>query len=321
MNESSPTLAGHQDRSTGLLIFGILTILMGAFCALFVVLMIFSQTLAARDPSLSDPRGLVAGIAMYAGLAVAFIWLGIGSIQARRWARALLVILSWGWLLIGLGAMVALVLLLPSMFSKTPPSGAKIDPAMQGVIAAITLGFTGVIFVLIPAVWAIFYSSQNVRATCEQRDPVTRWTDRCPLPVLAAGFWTALGGPTLFLMPLAGTAVFPFFGGFLAGWPAVVLCVVLGLLWLWAAWRLYRLDILGWWIVVASVVLFTISSIMTYSRHTLSELYSLMGYSEAQIAMIQEYSLPQSFMTWGILAWVLPVLGYLLFLRRFFRKA
>lgn len=321
MNESSPAPAGDQDRSTGLLVFGILTILMGALCALFVALMISSQTLAARDPALGDPRGLVFATAMYAGLAVAFIWLGIGSVQARRWARALLAVLSWGWLLIGVGALIAMALLFPSMFSKPSPSGAKIDPGMQGVIMAISLGFTGVIFVLIPGIWALFYSSKNVRATCERRDPVTRWTDRCPLPVLAASLWTALGAPAMLLMPLAGTPVFPFFGSILAGWPAAGLCVVLGLVWLWTAWRLYRRDLLGWWIVAASVVLFAISSVLTYSRHSITELYTLMGYTPTQIALIQEYSLPQSFLTWGVLVWILPVLGYLVFIRRYFRRA
>jgi hypothetical protein len=319
MNGSAP-VAAPEDRSTGLLIFGILTILMGALCALFVPLMIFSQSMAARDPALADARGLVFGTAMYAGLAVALIWLGIGSIQARRWARALLVILSWGWLLIGVGAMASMVLLMPSMLAKAPSSGAKIDPGFQGVILAISLGFTGVIFVLIPGIWTFFYSRQTVRATCERRDPIVRWTDRCPLPVLAASLWTGLGAPAMILMPLAGMAVFPFFGGILSGWPAAVLCVALGLVWLWAAWRLYRLDILGWWTVVASVVLFSLSSVLTYSRHDISEIYALMGYSKAQMDLMQQYALPQSFLTWGVLAWVLPVLGYLVFIRRYFRK-
>lgn len=318
MNESAPAPADYQDRSTGLLVFGILTILMGGLCALFVPLMAFSQAMAARDPALADTRGLVFGAAMYAGLAVAFIWLGIGSIRARRWARTLLAVLSWGWLLMGVVALISMAVMMPTMLAQSPSPGGKVDPALQATILAVSLGFTSIIFVVIPGVWAFFYSNKNVRATCEHRDPVVRWTDRCPLPVLIAALWTSLGAPCMFVMPLAGMAVLPFFGALLTGWLAAVLCIVLGLVWLWAAWRLYRRDLAGWWIVVGSVVLFSLSSVLTYSRHSISELYTLMGYSEAQMALMREYALPQWFMTWGVLAWVLPVLAYLLYIRRYF---
>jgi hypothetical protein len=321
MNDSPAPSVSHQDRSTGLLVFGILTILMGALCALFVVLMLSSQALVARDPSLANPRSLIPGVVLYGALAVAFVWLGIGSIRARRWARALLVILSGGWLLMGIGSLIAVVLVLPSAFSGDLPGEAKIDPATLGVITTIITGFTGIVFVLIPAIWAFFYSGKNVRATCEHRDPVVRWTDRCPLPVLGVSLWTALLAFGLLFTMVAGTAVVPLFGFLLAGFPAAAVCLGLALLWFWAAWRLYRCDILAWWIVVVSMVGFTISSILTYSRHNLSELYTLMGYSPAQIAAMEPYALPQAFVTWGILLWILPVLGFLLYIRRYFRAA
>ena len=53
----------------------------------------------------------------------------------------------------------------------------------------IALLFLGVFFVILPAVWIFFYKSRQVKATCEARDPVARWTDACPLPVLALCLW------------------------------------------------------------------------------------------------------------------------------------
>ncbi len=44
MNEPSPTLA-YYDRSTGLIVFGILTIGLGCLAALLVVFMIFAVVL------------------------------------------------------------------------------------------------------------------------------------------------------------------------------------------------------------------------------------------------------------------------------------
>ena len=51
-------------------------------------------------------RMMIPGIALYLMLAVAFIWLGVGSIRARRWAWTLTVVLSWMWLIMGVAGFV-----------------------------------------------------------------------------------------------------------------------------------------------------------------------------------------------------------------------
>src|ERR1017187_4823253 len=187
--ESAP-LPDYKDRSTGLFIFGILTLLLGCLAGLFVPLMLFGQMAAAKVPNAPpvNHASMVPGMAVYGLLAVALIWLGIGSIQARRWARALLLIFSWSWLIFG----VLMTAIMPFVMSKAmanlPPNAKTGQPAMPpaaitGMVIGMTLFFF-VIFVVVPAVWTFFYNSRHVKATCEARDPVTRWTDACPLPVL-----------------------------------------------------------------------------------------------------------------------------------------
>src|SRR3954469_578396 len=87
-------LPDYKDRSTGLLIFGILTLLLGCLSGLLVPLMLFGQTVAAKAPNAPpvNHAAVVPGVIIYGLLAVALVWLGIGSIKARRWARALLLI-------------------------------------------------------------------------------------------------------------------------------------------------------------------------------------------------------------------------------------
>ena len=100
---SDPTmLPDYKDRSTGLTIFGILTLLLGCLCGLFVPLILLGQVMAAKVPNAPAPNLLtiLPGIVLYGVLAVALTWLGIGSIMKRRWARALLLIFSWTWLVI-----------------------------------------------------------------------------------------------------------------------------------------------------------------------------------------------------------------------------
>src|SRR5665647_2997139 len=110
MNKTNPVLPpiqavpppAYKDRSTGLIVFGILTLLLGCLAGLFTLLMLVQLTKAkpAGAPAV-NPSAILMGIGIYGGLAVTLIWLGIGSIMARRWARALLLIFSWSWLVMG----------------------------------------------------------------------------------------------------------------------------------------------------------------------------------------------------------------------------
>src|SRR4030095_9213279 len=92
-----------KNRKGGLIAFGVVEILLGCLQLLFVPLMLFGQIQVARMQG-TDPnfRQIIPGTLFYAMSATAFIWLGIGSILARRWARALWLVLAWMWLLFGL---------------------------------------------------------------------------------------------------------------------------------------------------------------------------------------------------------------------------
>ena len=317
-------LPDFKDRSNGLVIFGILTLMLGCLSGLFVPLMVFGTILAPKTPD-APPMNhatLLPGLATYALLAVALIWLGIGSIQKRRWARAILLIFSWSWLITG----ILMTAFIPYVMSKAlmnlphqPKTGAPTLPPgfMTGLIIGMTLFFF-VAFVLLPAVWTFFYNSRHVKATCEARDPVTRWTDACPLPVLAVSLWAWFCVPMMLILPLTGMAVMPCFGVFISGVTGSLAYLVIAAVWGWAGWFLYRLDARGWWLLVISIVLFTVSAFLTYSQHDISELYQLQGLPQAEIDHLQKMGL----FTGNRMAWLstlcsLPFLGYLLFIKKY----
>ena len=89
LSDQPPTAtAAFRDQSTGLMLFGILQIAIGCFCALMVPLAIVGAVMArqagaAAGPQI-DPKVMISGIGTYLVLATVFIWLGIGSILARR---------------------------------------------------------------------------------------------------------------------------------------------------------------------------------------------------------------------------------------------
>ena len=65
---------------------------------------------------------------------------------------------------------------------------------------------------------------------------------------------------------------------------------------------------------------FSASCVVTYSRHDPMELYRLMGYADEQIAQIHRFSFfKRETMAWASLLYALPFLGYLLYIRKFFR--
>lgn len=326
-SDDAALLPIYKDRSTGLVIFGILTVLLGCIAGLFVPLILFGQMAAAKDLNASSGNFITILLPAftYGVLSVTMICLGIGSIMARRWARALLLIFSWCSLAMGIFMMAIIPFVMSKTLANLPPDAQTGQPIMpQGVITGMIVGmciFLGLFFVLLPAVWAYFYNSRHVKATCEARDPKVRWTDACPLPVLAISLWSWLAVPMMLLMPVTGHCVMPFFGVFLTGLPASLLCLLFASIWGTMAWWLYRLDVRGWWLTFIAMGVFMASALITFAHHDIIEMYQLMGYPQAMIDQIRM----NGFLTDNRFGWMtalsaLPILVYLLFIKKYFCK-
>jgi hypothetical protein len=318
-----PTPAPFKDRRTGLILFGILELLMGGLCLLLVPLMFFGQTMQARVTGAPPQyRMILPAVGVYGALAAVFVIVGIGSILARRWARALSLILSWSWLAVGLVTMVFEAVFLPRILATAAGPNQNLPPVAQHVMLVVTLAVLAVMFVAVPASLVLFYRSPHVRLTCEARDPVARWTDACPLPVLGMSVWLGLGALSMLMMGLGYGGVLPCFGVLISGWPGMVICGGLAGVWAYLAWAGYRLQPHAWWLTVGVLVLFAASAFVTFSRVDLMEMYRLMGYPEQQIEVMRRFSFLSgpAFAAWS-LAGTVPMLGYLLWVKRFFRPA
>ena len=293
--------AKFKNRKISLTVFGVLTLIGGLLLGLLTI----------------QSGSVLAGVI----LTVVLIWLGIGSIMTRRWARALLLITAWimltyGIFLVPFGVSVLIPLIVRLMCNPLPS-------AAQILTMQFTLGLAAsVIFVLIPAVWVFFYGSKHVKATCEACDPIERWTDRCPLPVIAVslyvaiiGAWSLIGG--MLNLP----EVTPFFGTFLSGALDNRFCNVQGVVLIYGAWAMYELDLRGWWTVLAVDCLRSISNIITFWRHDTAEFFQLSGCSMEQINALQQFSF---FSRGGMISvnlfFSFVTIGYLLYSKKFFTK-
>jgi hypothetical protein len=312
-----------KDRRTSLIVFGILQILLGCLCVLLTAAMVFGQAMVARTTgNPMDIRLLLPVLVIYCGLAAVFVSLGVGSMKCRRWARALTLVLAWPWLCTGLISVPIFAVLLPKMLAGSLPQGQALPPGTAAVIFTVQLIVISVLFILIPLALVLTYRGPHVKATCEIRDPVPRWTDRVPLPLLGVAIIFFVAGAMMPFFAIAYHGVMPFFGTLLSGLPGILFALILAALWIWIGLMWYQRRVVGWWALLASVLLFGISGALTFSRVDMLDWYRRMGYPESQIDLIRRQGFMTSgFMTWMASIWIGPVLGYLLWAKRFFRLA
>jgi hypothetical protein len=186
----------------------------------------------------------------------------------------------------------------------------------------VSMLFMGVLFVAVPGVLVFFYQSRHVKATCESRDPSPRWTDACPLPVLGLSLWLGFGAVTILALPLSTHGVLPVFGRLISGFGGSLGCVGLAALWGYSAWAVYRLRAVGWWIVLVSLCMMAASAWVTFTQIDLLQMYRAIGYPERQIEMMKQFSFIQGHgMAYFSVAGAIPMLGFLLFVKRYFRSS
>jgi len=327
--QENQDVPAFKDRSSLLIVFGAVQIILGALCALFIPLMLLGIVMSHNEGAPSVPLSThLMAVAVYFGLAVAFIWLGIGSIRAQRWAHALTLITSWIGLISGIFIVIIVTAILPVSFLAGIRAASSQNPQATGVstgVMAAILTFMIVIFAVcligIPTAFVIFYSRRNVLETCRRRDPVERWTDRCPLPVLAACV-LFISGAVYSLFFGITTPVFPFFGKYITGIPAGIVFIFFAALDFFLAWAVFRRRIFAWWLAVCVIGLRVISYAITFEHRNILEAYSRLGWSSSYVQMLRQNPLVRSgVIQWWGLGFSLVFLGYLIYLKKYFKAA
>jgi hypothetical protein len=310
---------GFQDRRTALAVFGVFEILLGLFSLGLAVLVPVLQTVGARALG-EEPRLAVAipSMLVYGIVGAILIALGVGSIRCRRWARNLMLVLAWAWLISGLLSLVGLVWLLPGLLGAMSGSG-ELPEGAATVVTVILLGAVGAIFVILPAVLVLFYRTADVKATCEALDPGPDWTEACPLPVLTVAFWLAVTALFMLVTPISANGVIPVFGVLLAGLPGYLVYWTIAVVWAYGAWKLYRLSPRGWWVTTGSTVVLVASYAVSFFLIDPVAMYELMGYSERELAPMKQMGLytGRQFLA-GVLLIGVPTVGYLVYLKKYF---
>jgi hypothetical protein len=167
----------------------------------------------------------------------------------------------------------------------------------------------------------LFYSSRHVKATCEKLDRRKRWTDKAPLPVIAL---SSLLGCIAISMPLTGLYRWTthFFGAVLSGIPGAAIVFIYTLLFAYAAWGIYRLQVKAWWCGFLATVASDVSVVITVSRVSLEEFSEKMGLPQERLEIMQRLDLfhdSRAVLLWGLI--VISFLGFLIYTKKYFKAS
>jgi hypothetical protein len=297
-------------------------------------------------PQSLEYRSVIASGVMYLLVSVGLIWTGIGSVRARRWVPPVVKSVCTIVLIVGIVFTIATAWRLPrigsamqmTMSVATAPSSAPASaPAITtsaappaGVSAvsstvtaiAITTGvlFAVLIYIVIPGVFLWYYRKEAVRNAVEFFDPHRRWTDGVPMPVMILGMCTLLSGAWL-LFP-AITGMFPAFGTYIRGTPALMIWIVLGIIQIVAAIGIFKMKLGAWFLAIGALTVLVVSAVVTALRVDPEAYYRMMEMSDEQREILRAAGTltPTSAAVMGVLTYAL-FLGFALYALKSLRHA
>lgn len=307
-----------KDRRAGLIAFGVVQLLMALGLLAMAAFQFFMVVGAERFvPPGSAPasKGMfLAGGIFYLALAIVAAVLGIGSMRCRRWARALNLMLASLGLAMGVLVSIMLGFFMPGLVRTMESQMGGAQPGVGFVMGCMVVGMA-FMYLITPGAFVVFYRSRHVKATCEFRDPKPRWTDGCPLPVLA-GSVLLLSGSAAVLTPAMGLGI-PLFGRVVTGAGSWLVATALGVVAVALAWGLYRMQRWAWLGALTLTALNGLNMLITFRGDGLFELYEQMGMPADQLETMAEMGITR-LMTPMMATTVLLMFGFYLWLGRYF---
>lgn len=304
----------------GAILIGLVEMGISLICALMGVFM-----LVIPLPNTAAPAGghqmLIAG-SFYLLCGAFFLTFAVGTIIGKRWARTLMLIISWFWLASGVLGLGNMIYMWPN-FEKTLEATPGTQPGLNLVIETVMLVFFVTFFIVLPGIFILFYGRKKAKAHFEAWDPKESWTDKCPTPVLAMSLCAGLGA--LFLMAVIPFFhfVFLFFGSVLVGWPGALLSLAMAAVLIYVAWGTYNLKMAAWWTLLGVYIFWGISTVWTFAIHPMLEIDEKIGIDATNLEGVKNMDYLNNTQYWATYIGIVFAIyiAYLFFIRKYFKQA
>lgn len=278
----------HRDRGPVLAVIGVLLLFIGVVAAFLGPLetycfYLFSEGGRFHYAGFGFGSLMFGNIACqvigYYLIAIFCIPLGYGHLKVRRWARTLTLASLWFWLVVGLPVLVVgMVMLITS--KKPSPSELLI------MVPLLVL-----LYPILPGLLISVYRSRNVRLTFEMKDPKSYWTEQRPTVILVLCLLFLFYMVTLHML-IFFNGMFPLFGLLLFGIYGILLIDASIMCLACLTWGTLKLKPWAWWGSLAYFGFVAFSLILTFSIHSLSDIYPKMNLPTREIEALRQ--LPSS---------------------------
>jgi len=298
-----------KDRKVGLVVAGILEVVLGILCFSLAMLLLIVVSTTGLGGMKGSHFWMAMGVMFY--LTAWFIVMGLGSIKAKRWARALVLVGAWVTVFFGTLALALVLYILPEAHALMTDSGF-ISPAAAMTILYFSIVVLFLLQLLFPVLGIMFYGLQGVQTTCERVNPKPCWTDRVPLPLLAMGFISAMGCLSIVAGLTTNYVVFVYGKVVSGGYGFLVtLCIAIGFGYV--GWGAFTRKAHAWWGAYVLVLITSSSMMLTFSELEMETLFAQMGYTADQMDRLGQFKAVNpaalTFISciWGVMACIFLV--------------
>jgi len=317
-------MAQGSDKPSkiGLYFFGIVEILIGLLFLLIALTSLFIPKIPPLNPQVPMPSFLPVSLFAFA-FSTFVIAMGVGTIMAKRWARKIMLILSWYGLGLGLVGILFFIFFMGSFLNTAFSNAPNITPAVASGMKMGMMVMMAVFYVILPGVFVLFYQSKRVLAAVEYYDPKENWMDACPTPVFAVSFICAFGAVGMGILGLMVLSTnLPFFGAVFPVWGIALFLLVMFSALTYISIGFYHLEVKAWWAALILVILGSAAAFFMFKLIDPMSAYQRMNVPAAQIDQMKKSGALDMYKSMPNVSWIMmvPYLAYLLFIRKYFFK-
>lgn len=278
--------------------------ILGGFLIFFGIVLVYLVITNVSDATEISMQLLFETFFVLLYIAV-ILTLGIGTFKLRKWARTLAIILFWISLVNGLITFF-IYLYIPNCIDKI--NQVTLDTQKYESILPALLIF----WIIIPVIFLILYNISGVKETLKHKDPVNRWTDNCPLPVIIASTYLIMFAVSM-LWLYENNSVFPIFGSVLTEFLGAILITLTIIIAFILSIGLYQINKIAYWSAIILTIVGSVSYILSFN-----ELLWELDFVSFQLGCDLPIYCPE--IKWLILIYPFVFLIYLINIKKYFKE-